>query len=259
MNRPRPKALSENGLLSQISTSDVQALLCRLTKLYKLTTRRPLKDRRLWEKAYEQEWSHLTKVRKNISYEPSWFEMHVEERYQQLDADYVKVLGQRDKKAGQIIEEIERILRSRSAEVLLRYDTQHGGNLRTIARQIANYDWHFTGKTIAEAMQFLLQVKRKLPLWYDKPTESKPTEGKGGKTDLARVPISELIKRGEGHTLEFKETLEYDIEQNRHESSLNKECLKTIAAFLNTDGGTLLIGVKDSGEIGGIEREMEEV
>ena len=32
--------------------------------------------------------------------------------------------------------------------------------------------------------------------------------------------------------------------------------LKTIAAFLNTDGGTLLIGVSDSGDIKGLEKDF---
>ena len=87
--------------------------------------------------------------------------------------------------------------------------------------------------------------------------------GKGGygketdkQADLAKVPISELIKQGESHRLEFKETLEYDVKQKRNNRDLTKECLKAIAAFLNTDGGTLLIGVKDNGEITGIERDL---
>jgi predicted HTH transcriptional regulator len=86
-----------------------------------------------------------------------------------------------------------------------------------------------------------------------------------GKTDipdyreLAKVPVSGLIKYGEGHTLEFKETLEYDIKQNQHNKNLNKECLRTIAAFLNTDGGILLIGVKDNGKVTGIKRDLQYV
>lgn len=70
-------------------------------------------------------------------------------------------------------------------------------------------------------------------------------------------PILELIAQGEHHTLEFKETLEYDIRQNQRVAGLAKNSLKTIAAFLNTDGGTLLIGVSDSGEVKGIARDLQ--
>jgi hypothetical protein len=68
--------------------------------------------------------------------------------------------------------------------------------------------------------------------------------------------ISQIITQGEGHTVEFKETLEYSVRESKQDTNLNKECLKTIAAFLNTDGGTLLIGVRDNGEITGIERDL---
>lgn len=70
-------------------------------------------------------------------------------------------------------------------------------------------------------------------------------------------PVLELIAQGESHTLEFKETLEYDIRQNQRVAGLAKNSLKTIAAFLNTDGGTLLIGVSDSGEVKGIARDLQ--
>ncbi len=98
-------------------------------------------------------------------------------------------------------------------------------------------------------------------LKYDEPQEKAGQE----KTDvmdyrsLTKIPISKLIKYGEGHVLEFKETLEYDIKQNKINKNLNKECLKTIVAFLNTDGGILLIGVKDNGEVAGIDQDLQHV
>lgn len=70
-------------------------------------------------------------------------------------------------------------------------------------------------------------------------------------------PILELIAQGESHLLEFKETLEYDVRQNQRVAGLAKNSLKTIAAFLNADGGTLLIGVSDSGEVKGIARDLQ--
>lgn len=40
------------------------------------------------------------------------------------------------------------------------------------------------------------------------------------------------------------------------EQGAEQVCLKTIAACMNTEGGTLLIGVKDDGSIFGIERDL---
>ncbi|MBN2181440.1 MAG: ATP-binding protein [Sedimentisphaerales bacterium] len=56
--------------------------------------------------------------------------------------------------------------------------------------------------------------------------------------------------------LEFKETLEFDIGIKEKNPELIKSSLKTIAAFLNTEGGTLLIGISDNGEVKGLERDF---
>jgi len=69
----------------------------------------------------------------------------------------------------------------------------------------------------------------------------------------------ELIKRGESKTLEFKSTLRWNLKDNlRDDKLVTHTALKTIAAFLNTEGGDLLIGVADSGSIVGIEQDQFE-
>ncbi|QQS33860.1 MAG: putative DNA binding domain-containing protein [Acidobacteriota bacterium] len=65
-------------------------------------------------------------------------------------------------------------------------------------------------------------------------------------------PILTLIAEGESSQLEFKETLEANNVTGEKHPGVLLGNLKTIAAFLNTDGGTLLIGVSDSGEIKGL-------
>lgn len=66
----------------------------------------------------------------------------------------------------------------------------------------------------------------------------------------------ELIKRGESKTLEFKSTLRWSLKENKQDDkAVTHAVLKTIAAFLNTDGGDLLIGVADDHSIVGIERD----
>ena len=69
----------------------------------------------------------------------------------------------------------------------------------------------------------------------------------------------ELIKRGESKSLEFKSTLRWNLKENKQdEKIITHAALKTIAAFLNTDGGDLLLGVADDGSIVGIERDQLE-
>ena len=82
--------------------------------------------------------------------------------------------------------------------------------------------------------------------------------------------IDTLIAGGESEQIEFKSSLHYpygtpssDPQKLRPQPSkreikkkLQKAVTKTIAAFLNTNGGTLLIGVDDSGAVLGIEPDF---
>ena len=58
--------------------------------------------------------------------------------------------------------------------------------------------------------------------------------------------ISNIIKQGEHQQLDFK----FEISDAR-------KIAKTLVAFSNTDGGKLLIGVKDNGKIAGVRSEEE--
>ena len=69
----------------------------------------------------------------------------------------------------------------------------------------------------------------------------------------------ELIQRGESKTLEFKSTLRWNlVEDRKDDKRVTHAALKTIAAFLNTEGGDLLLGVADDGAIVGVERDRLE-
>jgi len=67
--------------------------------------------------------------------------------------------------------------------------------------------------------------------------------------------IKNLILSGENEQVEFKSTLRTNLHTKTYDKQMEYEILKTITAFLNTDGGTLLIGVSDNGKILGIEKE----
>lgn len=56
---------------------------------------------------------------------------------------------------------------------------------------------------------------------------------------------------------EFKKTFALDVKTRKREKYIIEECITTIAGFLNTQGGTLFIGVNDDGKIVGIKEEVE--
>jgi len=62
---------------------------------------------------------------------------------------------------------------------------------------------------------------------------------------------------GESSKTEFKSTMIFDIKNNQpNRKKMPKIIARSIAGFLNTDGGTLLIGVDDDGNICGIELDL---
>ncbi len=65
--------------------------------------------------------------------------------------------------------------------------------------------------------------------------------------------VQSLIESGESATVEFKSTARLNLHSNRRDEAITWAVIKTIAAFMNTDGGTLLIGVNDRGNPVGIE------
>jgi Putative DNA-binding domain len=65
-----------------------------------------------------------------------------------------------------------------------------------------------------------------------------------------------LVREGETKTIEFKKTLSLDVKTMTKEKHIETSALKTVVAFLNTEGGTLLIGVSDDGSISGISAEI---
>ena len=67
-----------------------------------------------------------------------------------------------------------------------------------------------------------------------------------------------LVEEGENDRVEFKSTLRWNLKTNRAEKVIEKSWLKSIVAFLNTEGGILLIGVEDSGDILGTEADQFE-
>ncbi len=69
----------------------------------------------------------------------------------------------------------------------------------------------------------------------------------------------ELLKHQESKTLEFKSSLRWNLKEDRKDPKhVTHAALKTVAAFLNTEGGDLLIGVDDDRKVLGIAHDRLE-
>lgn len=67
--------------------------------------------------------------------------------------------------------------------------------------------------------------------------------------------LDEWIRGGESAHVEFKSTFRWDLKQNKGNPAVERASLKTICGFLNSSGGTLLIGIRDDGSVEGIESD----
>ncbi len=77
------------------------------------------------------------------------------------------------------------------------------------------------------------------------------------KEDKKQDEVKELILSGENEKFEMKSTLRFDIREGNINKKLEYVVAKTISAFLNTDGGTLIIGVDDDGNILGLDKDLK--
>jgi hypothetical protein len=88
----------------------------------------------------------------------------------------------------------------------------------------------------------------------------------GAPTKICVDDVLREIAEGESALLEFKSTLFFDVRKSRANPGASRDelkseevlhsSLKTIAAFLNSDGGVLLVGVQDDGSFYGIEEDF---
>lgn len=151
---------------------------------------------------------------------------------------------------------------------------------RAILTQVAN-----RSKSAAHAADYLADVKQKFPkalelqcvpddpeLWkienyeqfleerrkmlaknlnafLDKITSTEET--------VAPVSLEDMIAEGESDELEFKSTLRWDVNEGAVNKKLEEVIMKTVAAFANSQGGTLLIGVSDDGDVLGLEPDYQ--
>lgn len=68
--------------------------------------------------------------------------------------------------------------------------------------------------------------------------------------------VQELIRRGESDRLEFKSSARWNLHTKARDEKIELVIAKAVSGFLNSDGGTLLIGVNDAGEFVGLVNDF---
>ena len=74
------------------------------------------------------------------------------------------------------------------------------------------------------------------------------------------IDVEDLVRGGEGDLVELKSTLRVNLHTRQRDSRMELAVLRTLAGFLNRDGGTLIVGVGDDGspiglDVDGFENE----
>lgn len=77
--------------------------------------------------------------------------------------------------------------------------------------------------------------------------------------------LDQLIASGESAHVEFKSTIWFDINQSlknpnytpKKETYIQDNIIKTIAGFLNSEGGSLIVGVSDDGNAYGLDADLK--
>jgi Putative DNA-binding domain len=90
------------------------------------------------------------------------------------------------------------------------------------------------------------------PYWWGEP-DNETEEDKKPVTQT----LEDIINRGENNQVEFKPTLLYNFSTHKGGIGIKAIIAKTICAFLNSNGGFLLIGIKDNGEIQGLDYDFK--
>jgi DNA-binding ferritin-like protein (Dps family) len=66
------------------------------------------------------------------------------------------------------------------------------------------------------------------------------------------LAIAKMIAQGESDRVEFKSTMRWNVHTRERDKRMEKTIAGTLSAFMNSEGGTLLIGVDDEGNVLGL-------
>ncbi len=100
--------------------------------------------------------------------------------------------------------------------------------------------------------EVVARVKKHLETFHrEKDLESEKSElqaklGEGFR-EFSEESLKDLIAGGENQRVEFKSTLRHNLRTDKPDKKMENGCLKNLAAYLNSSGGVLCVGVDDEG------------
>ena len=110
-----------------------------------------------------------------------------------------------------------------------------------------------------EKMEYsdFLEARRKLMAKIIREGFEHIAEGASGKAIVEddEFTAADLVAMGETTRVEFKSTLRLNLHTGENDKKMEHACLKTIAAFLNSHGGYLVVGINDDCEALGLEND----
>ena len=83
----------------------------------------------------------------------------------------------------------------------------------------------------------------------------KLTGGLAPPPELGELDLTAVIDQGESDAVEFKSTLRMNLHTGAADKRMEQAVLKTMAGFLNANGGALIVGVSDAGTPVGIDAD----
>ena len=117
------------------------------------------------------------------------------------------------------------------------------------------YRWHALPEGW-ESMDYRVFLEKRRELIAKVIEDGYQTLCEGPDEEMAAAPtlsLDELVLNGESSEVEFKSTLRVNLHTGQKDPRMEHAVLKTIAGFLNTNGGVLVVGVSDDGTAQGIE------
>lgn len=119
-----------------------------------------------------------------------------------------------------------------------------GVNLATPGAQTTEFQWGTLLGVLGGSILVLLVVIFVMDRWGIRRPQAE------------RVPANDLIAAGESHEVEFKQTARWNLHTGGRDPKIELVIAKTVAGFLNADGGTLLVGVADDGSAVGLDDDL---
>src|SRR5206468_7845903 len=71
------------------------------------------------------------------------------------------------------------------------------------------------------------------------------------------VVTADLIRAGESKWVEFKQTGRVNVHTGQPDKVMGDMVVRAVAGFMNAEGGILLLGVTDTGDVSGIEVDLK--